>query len=174
MALGTEHPDVVQSLNNLAEVYHAQGRFAETESLRKRARAIEKKAAAQGDLWQRYMAAGVAAFQQGNYPEAEKQFAAAFKSAEGFGPQDLRSATSLNNLAAFYHVQRRYAEAGPLYRRALAVLEKALGPDHFRLAQILENYSALLHRTAKDAEAAKMAARAKAIRAKHASGNPAG
>ncbi len=57
---------------------------------------------AQGGLWETYMAAGDKAYQQGNYPEAEKQLAAALKEAEGFGPQDPRLATSLNNLAELY------------------------------------------------------------------------
>ena len=35
---------------------------------------------------------------------------------------------SLNNLAS--STQGRYAEAEPLYKRALAIQEKALGPDH--------------------------------------------
>ncbi len=54
---------------------------------------------AQGGLWETYMAAATKAYQQGNYPETEKQLGAALKEAEGFGPQDLRLATSLNNLA---------------------------------------------------------------------------
>ena len=66
-------------------------------------------ASAQGGLWETYMAAGVKAYQQGNYPEAEKQFAAAVKEAEGLGPQDPRLATSLNNLAVVYQAQGRYA-----------------------------------------------------------------
>ncbi len=49
--------------------------------------------------WETYMDAGDKAYQQGNYPEAEKQLEAAVKEAEGFGPQDPRLATSLNNLA---------------------------------------------------------------------------
>jgi len=32
----------------------------------------------------------------------------------------------------FYRVQGRYAEAEPLYKRALAIYEKALGPEHPR------------------------------------------
>jgi tetratricopeptide (TPR) repeat protein len=36
----------------------------------------------------------------------------------------------LNNLAALYDAQGRYGEAEPLYKRALAITEKALGPDH--------------------------------------------
>ncbi|MCZ6847192.1 MAG: tetratricopeptide repeat protein, partial [Alphaproteobacteria bacterium] len=33
------------------------------------------------------------------------------------------------SLAALYQVQGRYAEAEPLYKRALAIYEKALGPE---------------------------------------------
>ncbi len=84
-------------------------------------------ASAQGGLWETYAAAGVKAYQQGNYPEAEKYLAAAVKEAEGFGPQDPRLATSLNNLAGLYHAQGKYAEAEPLHKRALAIREKALG-----------------------------------------------
>ena len=40
----------------------------------------------------------------------------------------------LNNLAGLYQTQGRYAEAEPLYKRALAIYEKALGPDHPRSA----------------------------------------
>src|SRR6202521_4695264 len=43
-ALGPDHPDVAQSLNNLAELYDNQGRNGETEPLYKRALAIREKA----------------------------------------------------------------------------------------------------------------------------------
>ncbi len=43
-ALGPEHPDVAQSLNNMAELYLARGRYAEAEPLHKRALAIWEKA----------------------------------------------------------------------------------------------------------------------------------
>jgi len=35
-ALGQDHPDVATSLNNLAALYEAQGKYAEAESLNKR------------------------------------------------------------------------------------------------------------------------------------------
>ncbi len=54
---------------------------------------------AQGGLWETYMAAGDKAYQQGNYPEAEKQWAAALKEAERFGPEGPRLVTSLDRLA---------------------------------------------------------------------------
>ncbi len=77
-------------------------------------------------------------------------------------------AGSLNNLAALYAAQGRYAKAEPLYQRALAIAEKALGPDHPHVATALENYAALLRKTGRGNEAAKLEARAKAIRARHA------
>ena len=80
------------------------------------------------------MAADVVALQQGQYAEAETQFAAGLKEAEGFGPQDPRLATSLNNLAELYRAQGRNAEAEPLHKRSLAIREKALGPNHPNVA----------------------------------------
>ncbi len=43
-ALGPEHPNVANSLNNLAELYRAQGKYAEAEPLYKRSLAIREKA----------------------------------------------------------------------------------------------------------------------------------
>ena len=83
------------------------------------------------------------------------------------GPEHPEVATSLNNLAALYKAQGRYAEAEPLYRRSLAIKEKALGPEHPSVATILANYAALLRETGRPKKAAKMEARAQAIRAKY-------
>ncbi len=106
----------------------------------------------QGGPWETYMAAGNKAYQQGNYAEAEKQFAAALEEAEQFAPEDPRLATSLNNLAALY-AQGRYAEVEPLYKRALAISEKALGPEHPGVATSLNNLAGLYHAQGKYAEA---------------------
>ena len=42
---GGEHPRLATSLNNLAELYRAQGRYAQAEPLHQRALAIREKAA---------------------------------------------------------------------------------------------------------------------------------
>ena len=76
-------------------------------------------------------------------------------------------AASFNNLASLYQDLGNYTEAEPLYRRALAIMEKAVGPEHPNVAASLENYAVLLHETGRADEAAKMEARAKAIRAKY-------
>ncbi len=43
------------------------------------------------------------------------------------GQEHPDTATSLNNLAELYKAMGDYAKAEPLYRRALAIREKALG-----------------------------------------------
>ncbi len=91
-------------------------------------------APAQYGQWNKLNAAGIEAHQRGDYAEAEKQWSAALKEAEGFGPQSPRLATSLSNLAALYNAQGRYGEAEPLLKRVLAIDEKALRPDHPNLA----------------------------------------
>ncbi len=50
---------------------------------------------------------------------------------------------ALNNLAGLYDDQGRYAEAEPLYKRSLAIREKALGPDHPDVATALNNLAEL-------------------------------
>ncbi len=94
------------------------------------------------------------------------------KSAEK-GRLETHAAASLNNLASLYHAQGKHTEAEPLYRRALAIWEKALGPEHPHVAASLKNYARLLRETGRGAEATRMEARAEAIRAKHAEQNPA-
>ncbi len=120
-------------------------------------------ASAQGGLWETYMAAATKAYQQGNYPEAEKQLAAAVKEAKGFGPQDPRLAKSLNSLAGFYQARGEYAEAEPLYKRALAIVERALGPEHPNVATALSDLAGLYYARGKYAKAGRLVWRALAI-----------
>ena len=62
-------------------------------------------------------------------------------------------ATTLNDLAALYQAQGRYAEAEPLYKRALANYEKALGPDHPYVAMALNNLAGLYEAQGRYADA---------------------
>ena len=76
------------------------------------------------------------------------------------------SPQSLNNLAALYSDQGRYAEAEPLYKRALAICEKALGPDHPDVGSSLNNLAALYRDQGRYAEAEPLFKRSLAIREK--------
>ena len=83
--------------------------------------------------------AGTQCYEQGHYAEAERHFLAALQEVEQFGPHDTRLATVLNNLANLYHTQGTYAQAEPLYQRALAIREEILGLHHPIVAQSLNN-----------------------------------
>jgi tetratricopeptide (TPR) repeat protein len=50
----------------------------------------------------------------------------------------------MNSLAALYRRQGRFAEAEPLFRRALAIYEKAAGPEHPAVATLLSNLGQVL------------------------------
>ena len=79
------------------------------------------------DEWNQLNAQVVANYKAGKYGVAAKLAEKQLASAEKHLHTKL-VATSLNNLAALYYDQGKYAEAEPLYKRALAIWEKALGP----------------------------------------------
>ena len=62
------------------------------------------------------------------------------------GPAHSNVATKLNNLAVLYSTQGKYAEAEPLYQRALEIREAALGLEHPAVANSLYTL-ALLYQT---------------------------
>jgi len=74
-------------------------------------------------------------------------------------------ATSLNNLAGLYYAQGHYAQAEPLFKRALAIDEKAFGPDHPRVAMSLKNLAVLYRAMGRDDEAEPLEQRAARIQA---------
>jgi len=85
------------------------------------------------------------------------------------GPDHPDTSHSLNNLAALYEAQGMYVEAESLYKRAIAIIEKALGYKHPDLLMVLTNYADLLRKMNRGDEAARLEARVAEIRA---SANP--
>jgi tetratricopeptide (TPR) repeat protein len=68
-----------------------------------------------------------------------------------------------NQLALLLKTKARYAEAEPLYRRALAIFEASLGLDHPEVATRLNNLAGLLSATNRLGEAEPLYRRALAI-----------
>ena len=95
--------------------------------------------------WKAHMDAGTLAYSAGDYRAATERFEAALREAESFGRSDPRLAKTLSDLALLYDAQGRFAEAEPLLRRSLEILEKALGPNHLEVGAKL-NSLALLYR----------------------------
>jgi len=69
-------------------------------------------------------------------PFAQRELAIREKT---LGPNHLKVAASVINLADLYGLQSRYADAEPLYTRSLTIREKALGPDHRDVARSLND-----------------------------------
>ena len=109
--------------------------------------------------WQGRMRAGDEAHRRGDYGEAEKAWNAGLEF-----ETDMGVTRSLDSLARLYHEQGRYADAEPLYGRALAIEEKSLGQDHPALAERLEIHANLLQKMERGDEAVALATRAKAVR----------
>src|SRR5215475_4945291 len=95
-------------------------------------------AAAQEGRWARVTAAGVQAFEQGDYAAAVRQFQAALPLADAGS-----LVPSLMNLAAVYYAQEQYPDAAQLYQRALVLHEQVLGPDAPQLIPVLEANAAV-------------------------------
>ena len=125
---------------------------------------VSTQASAQSAPWKTSTAAGLEAYQQARYAEAEKAWLLALKEAKNFGQEDPRLAASLNNLGALYFIQGKYAEAEPLYQRTLAIWEKALGPEHPRVATSVNNLARLYESEGKYAEAEPLYQRARRVR----------
>src|SRR3990172_4215290 len=79
------------------------------------------------------------------------------------GPDDLKLATTLNNLAVPYLECGKYLEAERLCSRSLAIVEKAWGPNHPKVARRLSNLAGIYAALHKDEAAVELYERALAI-----------
>ena len=67
---------------------------------------------------------------------------------------------------ALYRLEKRYAEAEALYRRALAIWEKVLGPEHREVATGLNNLAETCYQQGRYQEAESLLQRSLAIKEK--------
>jgi tetratricopeptide (TPR) repeat protein len=108
--------------------------------------------------WRYAQKAGSLADDMGDYPAAGALNEATLTlTTSEFGPDSKETATALNNLALSYSHLARYAEAEPLFRRAIEIDEKALGKEH---GATYNNLAVLLQVEGKYAEAEPLFRRA--------------
>ena len=100
---------------------------------------------------------------QEKYDEVEPLSKRALAISQGLAPKHPEVANSLNNLADLYTIQGHYAQAEPLYRQALAILEENFGPEDSEVAYGLSHLAKLSVIQARYAEAEAMHRRAIAI-----------
>jgi serine/threonine protein kinase/tetratricopeptide (TPR) repeat protein len=167
--VGPEHPDVAESLSNLAGPSLYQGMYAQAEPLFERSLAIRMRiqgpthpdvAVALNNLALLYN-------QQGKYAQAEPLFhqaLAIWEEVQGLAHPDV--ARTLNNLALLYQAQEKFARAEQFYRQAISIWERIRGPAHPDVATGLNNLAMLLHRLGKYSQAESLFQRVLEIREK--------
>ncbi|OCQ99140.1 hypothetical protein BCD64_22695 [Nostoc sp. MBR 210] len=144
--LGNVHPDVAQSLDNLAALYDAQGKYQQAELLLLRSLAIYKKVLGNEHFFVATSLNNLAALYhaQRKYQQAEPLYQRSLAIWEKvLGNEHPNVASSLNNLASLYQAQGKYQQAELLYLRALAIMEKILGKEHLNVAASLNNLAGL-------------------------------
>lgn len=75
----------------------------------------------------------------------EQKLTNAMKEAGAHGAGDPRLATALHNLAIHYYKLGKYADAEPLYKRAMAIRETVFKPTHPHIIQSLNDLAALYY-----------------------------
>jgi tetratricopeptide (TPR) repeat protein len=88
------------------------------------------------------------------------------------GPDHIKIADTLLELASVYQEEEKYPEAAPLYPRALEIQEKNIGPDNPRLLRTLDGYAAVLQQLGDPDKARAVTARASALRQELAQHTP--
>ena len=125
-------------------------------------------AAARAECAVRLAAAGLARHRLGPQGLVRGPGPAAARPGGGPGCRGARptvaiTAYVLDRAATYLQTRGAYAEAEPLFKRALAIGEKALGPDHPDVATSLNNLAVLYRATGRYAEAEPLYQRALAI-----------
>lgn len=100
------------------------------------------------------------------YDEVEELSKRALAISQSLAPSHPGVANSLNNLADVHAIQGRCAQAEPLYRQALTILEEAFGPEHPAVANILRNLADLYFLQQRYAEADSLYRRSIALKEK--------
>ena len=168
-ALEPEHPDVAESLNNLAGLHWSTAKYEQALPLHERALTIREKALGPKHPDVAESLNNLALLHQAKgdnkraLPLCERALAIREKV---LGSEHPDIANSLNNLAGLHYSEGGYERALPLYERALALAEKLLGPEHPNVAQLLNNLAAV-HKAKLDYDQAlPLCERALAIREK--------
>lgn len=144
--LGPNHPSLVFTLNDLAQLLFVLSRYDDAEALLQRSLAItesfnpnhENVARALGNLARLLD-------HESRYAEAEPLYRRSLATFEAAcGPDDLAVAVTLHNLAKLLADQGRHDEAETLYRRALEIKKTTYGPNHLEVASALLHLAAIL------------------------------
>src|SRR3990172_8752965 len=145
--LGGAHPDLAESLNNLALVLQGKGEYDDAEPLYRESLAMRRKLLGEEhpDVAESLDDLGMLLKARGDYAGAESLVRESLAIARKLlGEEHPNVAESLNNLALVLHGKGNYEEAELLYRESLMMLRKLVGDEHPHVAVGLLNLALLL------------------------------
>jgi tetratricopeptide (TPR) repeat protein len=158
---------VAASLNNLANLYQVQGKYAEAEPLHQQALRIKEKALGPNHPDVATSLSNLAALYayHGKNAEAISLWQRSLRIREqAFGPEHPLVGVSLRNLAVLYRDQGKYSDAESFVQRSLRIDEKFYGAKHHEVASDLFNLADLYRDQRKYAEAERLYQRSLQIR----------
>ncbi|MCC6344178.1 MAG: tetratricopeptide repeat protein [Bryobacterales bacterium] len=157
--LGADHPDTLESSDNLASLYYRRGQFDRAETLHRHAFEVRRRAfglsnpdtlASMNNLADTYRA-------QRKYPLAEpllKQTLAIKQRV--LGTEAPSTLVTMSNLGLTYLQLEDYARAEPIYARVLEIRRRVLGPEHPRTIRSAYNVASLYWYQGKHSQAESM------------------
>ena len=144
---GEDHPDVVESMNDLAALRYYNGQYDQAERLYVDALQLGRRVLGPEHEQVTSIMNNLAVLYRftNRLPEAETLYFEALEiDRRRLGDEHEEIAVRWNNLGALYFRQGRLAEAEELYRRALGVRQRLLSADHPLIAQSMNNLAAAL------------------------------
>jgi serine/threonine protein kinase/tetratricopeptide (TPR) repeat protein len=144
--LGEEHPDTLNSMNNLANLYWSQNRYDEAEPLHLETLETQRRVLGDDhpDTLNSMNNLANLYWSQDRYDEAEPLHLETLEARRRLlGEDHPDTLNSMNNLAILYMYQGRYDEAEPLYLEVLETERRVLGEDHPNTLATLNNLAVM-------------------------------
>ncbi len=148
-ALGADHPEIAESLHNLAVVHFFRGEYLDAKPLWERAVAIRRAALGPDDPEVAKTVNALANLLNviGEFDQARQLYEEALAIRErAYGKEHARVGESLNNLGNLLALTGEFAEALRVLERAVEVKREALGAEHPQFPSSLGSLGGLLRR----------------------------
>jgi len=165
--LAPSHAALASSLENLGQLYLAEGKSTRAEPLLRNSYEISVKTLGpdRGETLKRLDGLAQVLTSEGKLSEAEALYRTVLDGGQGAAPKGSRSQADMSaNMAALLVKQGRFSEAVPYYSRALKIQESISGPQSASLSTLLDSYAYALSKSNRGGEAKKLSARARSIR----------
>lgn len=124
--LGAEHPTTANSMSNLGRVLDLQGKYFEAETIYRRALQVREKVLG------------------ADHPDVATNLNNLAKVLQELGKDQQLTVSEARARARGGAVVRSFTEVESMYRRALAIQDRALGREHPATALTLNNFGSLL------------------------------